>query len=715
MKKRSVLVTWALSYAALLALLVALYFAQSASAKVKLTQEYQDIASTLQKQTETIIDAQLKQLKLDAITLCSDDSIYAYALKSSPKGANYYTLGPIQKKIASQCVNSPYVSEICLYFANINKVLTSQTIYTLDKFVENEIVGRVSRDQFADALQRSLFNEFIRVDDGIWLMTSFSPVSEGSRATLIQMLDLSQLQEIMAERVAIDDSTLLLIDEEGNLLCNAGEVSRANDILAAWLEGETQLVVDGNEYWKVENTLDEVGWTLLTVQPLSAISSRADWIWDQTLPTLLIVFAVGLVLTLALLYTNYRPLKELQNRVGISKGNEYTQIDQKLTSLESELSVMQYLQQEQLERATEEFFTSCLRNPSILFDEGVWNMLSRIGFTRWDDYFAVCLFSEESESEIQLFIQKIGTQHEVSVSKAAYDDVVMLLISAPAEHDVQNTLDIMQTEFADFPYSNSSIHHGARKEMYAAIHEARNAMAPSSSDTFAFSPAQEELLSRYILAGNADAAKALLNDVYNENNNEKKLSYAMRRCLTFDVLAALVKVAASVPHEMRSRADSCLEKTMARLNSNWNDAAHYELLCELADELSGMCTQTVNVKGKTVSHKETHTLSLEDIFKCVDQHFMQSDFNVSRAAELLDVSVAYLSRCFKEMSGINLLAYISGVRISYAKELMSKEKISVMEAACRAGFENPNTFIRAFKKYEGITPGNYLKTQSSQE
>lgn len=715
MKKRSVLVTWALSYAVLLALLVALYFAQSASAKVKLKQEYLDIASTLQKQTKTIIDAQLKQLKLDAITLCSDNVIYAYASKSSPKGANYYTLVPIQKKIASQCVNSPYVSEICLYFTNIDKVLTSQTIYTLDKFIEKEIAGKASCDRFVAALRKALFNEFIRVDDSIWLMTSFSPVSKGSRATLIQMLDLNQLQKIMIERVAIDDSTLLLIDEEGNLLCAAGEADCANDILAALLEGKTQLIVNGNEYWKIENKLDEVEWTLLTVQPMSTISSRANWIWGQTLPTLLIVFAIGLVLTLVLLYNNYRPLNELHNRVGISKGNEYTQIDQKLTSLESELSVMQYLQHEQLERATEEFLTSCLRNPSILLDDGVWNMLARIGFTRWDDYFVVCLFSEDSESEIQLFIQKIGIQYEVNISKAAYDDTVMMLISAPAEHDIQTVLEAMKNECADFTYSNSSVYHGTRKEMYAAIHEARNAMTPASSDTFAFSPAQEESLSRYILAGNAEAAKALLSDVYKENNYGKKLSYAMRHCLTFDVLAALIKVAASVPHEKRTSADNCLEKIMEQLNYNGNDTARYELLCELVDELSGMCTQTVSVRGKTPSHKETHALSLEDVFKCVDQHFMQSDFNVSHAAELLDVSVAYLSRCFKEMSGINLLAYISGVRISYAKELMNKEKISVMEAASRAGFENPNTFIRAFKKYEGTTPGNYIKTQNGHE
>ena len=97
MNRRSVLVTWMFSYASLLILLIALYLAQSATAKAKLTQEYREIASTLQKQTGTILDTQLRQIKQNAISLCMDDTISAYAANSVPDGPNYYTLIPIQK------------------------------------------------------------------------------------------------------------------------------------------------------------------------------------------------------------------------------------------------------------------------------------------------------------------------------------------------------------------------------------------------------------------------------------------------------------------------------------------------------------------------------------------------------------------------------------------------------------------------------------------
>jgi two-component system response regulator YesN len=94
---------------------------------------------------------------------------------------------------------------------------------------------------------------------------------------------------------------------------------------------------------------------------------------------------------------------------------------------------------------------------------------------------------------------------------------------------------------------------------------------------------------------------------------------------------------------------------------------------------------------------------LSRILQCVQ------DFNVSRAADLLGLSVAYLSKYFKQQTGVNLLNYLNSLRIDYAKKLMDEEQITVAEAADRAGYESANTFIRLFKKYAGDTPGNYNK------
>lgn len=94
--------------------------------------------------------------------------------------------------------------------------------------------------------------------------------------------------------------------------------------------------------------------------------------------------------------------------------------------------------------------------------------------------------------------------------------------------------------------------------------------------------------------------------------------------------------------------------------------------------------------------------------ECVNQHYREPDFNVSRAAEYLQVSVPYLSNLFKQQMGIGLLNYISGMRVKYAKKCILEDNLSVAQAAKEAGFENINTFIRTFKKYEGTTPGRIV-------
>ena len=120
---------------------------------------------------------------------------------------------------------------------------------------------------------------------------------------------------------------------------------------------------------------------------------------------------------------------------------------------------------------------------------------------------------------------------------------------------------------------------------------------------------------------------------------------------------------------------------------------------ELVSETAEFCGQMKTQK------KGTRELPVEKIMDCVDAHFREYDFNVSKAAEYLGMNMTYLSRFFKEHTGIGLLNYINGVRIGYAKQLLSYQKISVAEAARQAGFENQNTFIRLFKKFEGKTPG----------
>ena len=75
-------------------------------------------------------------------------------------------------------------------------------------------------------------------------------------------------------------------------------------------------------------------------------------------------------------------------------------------------------------------------------------------------------------------------------------------------------------------------------------------------------------------------------------------------------------------------------------------------------------------------------------------------------AETFNLSGAYVSKLFKISTGVGLLDYIHQRRICKAKELL-KEGMNVAEVAAKVGYNNSNAFIRVFKKYEKITPGQY--------
>lgn len=92
----------------------------------------------------------------------------------------------------------------------------------------------------------------------------------------------------------------------------------------------------------------------------------------------------------------------------------------------------------------------------------------------------------------------------------------------------------------------------------------------------------------------------------------------------------------------------------------------------------------------------------------------EHDLFLENIAERMGCSAKYLSRVFKEHTGLNLAGYISLFRINKAKELLEQTDWNVQEIAGKVGIYSRTTFIRLFKKYEGITPNAYrdLKRKS---
>lgn len=80
---------------------------------------------------------------------------------------------------------------------------------------------------------------------------------------------------------------------------------------------------------------------------------------------------------------------------------------------------------------------------------------------------------------------------------------------------------------------------------------------------------------------------------------------------------------------------------------------------------------------------------------------------VAIIAEKFNYNKDYLARLFKQHTSMGPLEYIHSVRVTKAKELLTRTALSVKEIATETGFTDDKYFMRLFRKYENMTPTQY--------
>lgn len=86
---------------------------------------------------------------------------------------------------------------------------------------------------------------------------------------------------------------------------------------------------------------------------------------------------------------------------------------------------------------------------------------------------------------------------------------------------------------------------------------------------------------------------------------------------------------------------------------------------------------------------------------------IKEDFSISLIADELNISISYFNRIFKQRTGITPLQYMTNIRLKRAKDLLSNTQMTIKDIAAEVGYKEIRSFVRYFKKIEGITPTEY--------
>lgn len=100
---------------------------------------------------------------------------------------------------------------------------------------------------------------------------------------------------------------------------------------------------------------------------------------------------------------------------------------------------------------------------------------------------------------------------------------------------------------------------------------------------------------------------------------------------------------------------------------------------------------------------------LTQIKSYIHEHYHDCNLDASQICSQFGISPSYLSQLFRKETGNTMLDYIYSLRIQAVKDLLLHTELPLQEISQRCGYFSTWTMIRTFKKYEGITPGEYRK------
>lgn len=139
---------------------------------------------------------------------------------------------------------------------------------------------------------------------------------------------------------------------------------------------------------------------------------------------------------------------------------------------------------------------------------------------------------------------------------------------------------------------------------------------------------------------------------------------------------------------------------------NWTPEQPHALKC-LQESAFLACDR---LERDMLESREQQSLNAaQNLMDYLQLHLRDEDLSLSKLAETFQLSESSISRRIKQITDYNFLEYVNRKRIEYACSLLSETDLSVNDISKASGYVNDITFRRLFKKYMGVTPGEYRR------
>lgn len=710
-RKNGVIGMWLITYVCLFLVLFGLWAVIVAVSQFIVGRQSAQINENAIQVLVSILDENFASLESLTTQMEINDSITRKTYNQfTVDGRTAYTSKEIQDELLAHKARYSYVSEIFLWLPKSGYVISSGTVASSEIYYKLSFADiDFSQAQWEDFLSEKRQSAYCSLTSHgsvshVLLLTTIpgtALTSGGERnySTLVFDLNLAAIQKTVQELADANESCIEIYDSDGMLFCQAGErINRAGH--------------------RIQVVSQQTGWVYEMTIPSDIWFGEARYLILWMSASLIAAFLLFCGLSFYFTKRNYNPLREMLESVKTDSsfdaydGSEYAYLQETFAQILEERRgayVRRFLtgaakRAEVDSRMLENLQLEWMVKPCLLLlirpcgdwaegaegqsqladAEAVVKRNLPGGCSVFLNRMLVVLVPDISEREqewktaVEGLDQKLGEEtdrYEIAVSRfeehgsisAAYDEAVyaMQYMGYLSENRIVFYEDIREISTP-------------RRIIYAD--EAALGQAVKKQD-----PGECLTLMRQAWEANTAGARLRQSDL--------RFLFSMQMSSYFKIVCMLYPefYQNGFPVDMRqiSAAGSAgeLEKILDQV---------------VKDSFAQMQKYSADNKEERFKLEVT---------QYIEEHFTEQDLTVESLCRAFGKTAPYFSRLFKEASGVGILDYINHRRIQEAKYLICNRKaLSVNELAERTGFSNANTFIRVFKKYEGVTPGKYQES-----
>lgn len=129
---------------------------------------------------------------------------------------------------------------------------------------------------------------------------------------------------------------------------------------------------------------------------------------------------------------------------------------------------------------------------------------------------------------------------------------------------------------------------------------------------------------------------------------------------------------------------------------------------DLINVLAEVFPELVEMKNQlTIKEKPIEEDGVVRYLKQFMKEHLDEPLTLELIGEQVDLTPKYLSHFFKKKTGVNVLTYLTEVRMNHAEKLLLSSDLHVKDIGEMVGYKKTQYFITLFKNYYYLTPQQY--------